>query len=157
MPFTLSEVNLERLSGPDDPEWVALQQCNKEAYENPLQPLPVLFVPLFSPIEGSDPVKRQALWDDWVKRGFQETKADPTSYWQKVTNEKGEIVAGALWKIHSTNPFENKGKPFVASWYPEGGARELAGLIIKQMGEVRAELGQRPQLCVYLPLIKDLV
>lgn len=126
----------------------ALIACQWASFENPHQP----FFRLFCPVLGGPgaAARAEALQTstnnqrDWLN-------ADPTSYWQKVTDtETGEIVGGALWKICPTSPFEVAEEHFEAYWYPEGGQRDFVTKALEQLEEPRAKMGRRPQLCMYL-------
>ncbi|KAK5996391.1 hypothetical protein PT974_01725 [Cladobotryum mycophilum] len=72
--------------------------------------------------------------------------ADPTGYWQKVVNDGGKIVAGALWKIYTTNPFEKPDEHEEAYWYPEGGQRDYVTTALGMFDGPRGKMGRRPHI-----------
>ncbi|EHK96447.1 hypothetical protein M7I_7841 [Glarea lozoyensis 74030] len=97
------------------------------------------------------PNARQESLEECTQRQLEWHRSDPSSYWQKVTDTAtGEIVAGALWKLYSENPFEKEDHE-EAYWYPEGGQREYVNGALEIFGRPRATMGRRPH--VYLNII----
>ena len=138
MHFELDEVDV-------DADFDALITCEWESYETPHQ----TFFRLFCPIIGSGPNARAESIRESTSRQLDWHRSDPTSYWQKVTDrETGKIVAGALWKICETNPFEQQDTHPEAYWFPEGGQREFVNKALEQFDAPRAKLAPRPQLCM---------
>jgi hypothetical protein len=136
MPFKLEDVN-------NDFDFDELIACEWESYENPLQP----FFRLFCPILGTGPNARAEAIEDSTKRQLVLHKSEPSSHWQKVTDtDTGKIIAGALWKIYMTNPFEHE-EDFEPFWYPEGSQRDFVKKALEQFDVPRAKLAQRPHLC----------
>jgi hypothetical protein len=136
MPFKLEDVN-------NDYDFDELIACEWESYENPLQP----FFRLFCPILGTGPNARAEAIEDSTKRQLVLHKSEPSSHWQKVTDtDTGKIIAGALWKIYMTNPFEHE-EDFEPFWYPEGSQRDFVKKALEQFDAPRAKLAQRPHLC----------
>lgn len=136
MPFTLSEANIPA----DFPELIA---CEWASYENP----PQTFFRLFCPIHGSGPTARADSLQEATARQLKWHQADPTSYWQKVTDTAtGKIVAGALWKIYKTDPFEKPDEHSGAYWFPEGGKRDYVNKSLEEFEAPRRRMARRPQL-----------
>ena len=136
MSFKLEETN----PAADFDELIA---CEWESYEKP----PQTFFLAFFPILGTGSDARAESLKDGTHRQLQWLQADPDSYWQKVTDtETGKIVAGALWKIHKTYPFEHPDQS-EAYWYPEGGQRDFATKVLELIAAPRAKMAQRPHLC----------
>lgn len=137
MPYTLNEVNPDK----DFPELIAAEW---ESYENPHQ----TFFRLFCPVRGQGPNARLESLEECTRRQLEWHRSDPTSYWQKVTDdETGRIVGGALWKICPTDPFEHESHGEEAYWYPEGGARDFVTQALGLFEAPRAKMGRRPQVC----------
>lgn len=137
MPFKLEEVDLAA----DFDELVA---CEWESFENP----PQTFFRLYFPILGTGPDAHAEAIKDGTRHQLEWFQSDPTSYWQKVTDsESGKIIAGALWKICKTNPFEHPDKHADATWYPEGTRREFATKALAQIDAPRTKMARRPHLC----------
>lgn len=141
MPLRLQEVDYSK-------DFDELIECEWISYENPNQP----FFALFFPIHGDGPDARAEAIKEGTARQLEWHKSDPTSYWQKVVNEEGKIVAGALWKICPTNPFEHE-EHLEVSWYAEGGARDYVSQALKLFEAPRARMAQRPQVCMYTTII----
>lgn len=135
MPFSLQEVDFAT-------DFAEIIDCEFTSYQNPEQ----TFFYLFCPVHGtrSDAVK------DAVIRQLGWHTSDPTSYWQKVVNDEGKIVAAALWKICPTNPFEHE-EHFEIDWYPEGGQLDYVTQALERFEAPRMRMGQRPQVCMWLP------
>ncbi|KAL9082640.1 MAG: hypothetical protein Q9165_008838 [Trypethelium subeluteriae] len=145
MAFRLEEINADE----DFPELI---QCEWEAYENPEQ----YFFRLFCPIVGSHPNARQESLEECTARQREWHLSDPTSYWQKVVDTgTGKIVAGALWKICSRNPFEEQ-EHESAYWYPEGDRREYVNAALELFEAPRSRLAPVPQWKDCLLVVKDL-
>lgn len=139
MPFKLDDVDID-----DFDELIA---CLWESYENPYQP----FFRLFCPIVGTGPTARAEALEASTSRQLAWHRSDPSSHWQKVTDtDTGKIIAGALWKTYKTNPFE-KPEDNDPDWYPEGSRRDFVKQAIQQLDSPRAQLAQRPHLCVSCP------
>lgn len=136
MPFKLDDVDID-----DFDELIA---CQWESYENPLQP----FYRLFCPIVGTGPAARAEALEEATSRQLSWHRSDPFSHWQKVTDtDTGKIIAGALWKTYKTNPFE-KPEDTEPYWHPQGSRRDFVKQAIRQFNFPRAQLAQRPQLCM---------
>ena len=139
MPFTLEEVDIAT-------DFAELIACEWVSYENPLQ----TFFRLFCPIHGSGPDAHTESLKEATARQLEWHRADPTSYWQKVTNSTtGKIVAGALWKICKTDPYEKPDEHTEAYWFPKGGARDFVNQALEQFEAPRARMARRPQVCMY--------
>lgn len=146
MPFKLEEVDV-------DVDFKELITSEWEAYENPDQ----TFFRLFCPIFGKGPTARAKALEEGIKRQLDWHRAEPPSCWQKVTDtDSGKIIAGALWKVHKTNPYEvpEDHEPY---WYPEGSQRDFVTKALEQFDAPREHCAQRPQLCMsrasgYLPV-----
>lgn len=134
MTFKLEEVNPEA-------DFAELMICLWESYEEPYQSLFRLFCPI---PEGKT---REVAIKESTVRQLDWFHADPTSYWQKITDsETGKIVAGALWKICKSNPFEPE-ESHEAFWFPEGGQRNFVTQALKLFEAPRARMAPKPQLC----------
>jgi len=137
MPFKLEDV---------DPaaDFQELIECEWVSYENPHQS----FFRLFCPIIGSGPTAREESLKECTSRQLEWHQSDPTSYWHKVIDvDSGKIVGAALWKIHTTNPFEHEDDHSEVYWYPEGGQREFVARALERFDAHRKKLAPRPQLC----------
>jgi hypothetical protein len=143
MLFKLDEVNV-------DVDFKELIACEWESYENPFQ----TFFRLFCPIRGTGPQAREESLRECTERQLEWHRSDPTSYWQKVTDvATGKIIAGALWKIYPTNPFEHLDLDHgEAYWFPEGGQRDFVNRALELFDAPRANMGQRPQVCKILSI-----
>ncbi|TVY18265.1 hypothetical protein LARI1_G005073 [Lachnellula arida] len=140
MPFKLEQANI-------DVDFKELIECEWESYERPLQ----TFFRLFCPIRGTGPHAREESLTECTQRQLEWHRSDPSSYWQKVTDSTtGKIVAGALWKICATNPFEHADHE-EAYWFPKGGQRDFVNQALERFEAPRAVMGQAPQ--VYLNII----
>ena len=136
MPLNLEEVDIPT----DFPELIS---CEWESYEQPAQNFFRLFCPIFGSREDSlaECTERQLDWHI----------SDPTSYWQKVTDtETKKIIAGALWKICPTNPFESASHE-EAYWYPDDERRDYVTAALEKFEAPRARLAAKPQLCMIDP------
>ena len=137
MPFKLEDVDY-------DNDFAELITCEWASYENPYQP----FFRLFCPVLGSGPNAHAESLKAAIARQLNWHSAEASSYWQKVVDaDSGKIVAGALWKIHKTNPFDPPQDPHEAEWFPEGGAREYVTKALAQFEAPRERMSQRPQVC----------
>jgi hypothetical protein len=138
MPFALLEVDTAT-------DFVELIECEWISYEKPDQ----TFFRLFCPIQGTGPTAREDSIKESTSRQLAWHLADPTSYWQKVVNEEDKIVAGALWKICPTNPFEHHDEDHSeVTWYPEGGQRDYVSQALERFDAPRMRMAQRPQVCM---------
>ena len=128
-----------------------LIECEWISYESPFQ----TFFRLFCPILGNGPKARSDSIKEATARQLEWHQSDPTSYWQKVTDENtGKIIAAALWKICPTNPFEHADSHSEAYWFPEGGQRDFVTKCLEQFDAPRATMAPRPQVCMYLIPLK---
>jgi hypothetical protein len=138
MPFRLEEIT-------SDSDFEELVECEWISWENPPQKFHRLICPTF----GDGPDARAESLRESTQRQLSWHKGDPTSHWLKVTDiNTGKIIAGALWKIFETNPFENW-TPSVAYWWPEGDKRDFASQALDQASLPRRELAARPHLCMF--------
>jgi hypothetical protein len=139
MNLKLEEVNI-------DVDFKELIACEWESYETP----PQTFFRLFCPIRGTGPQAREESLTECTMRQLEWHRSDPTSYWQKVTDSATDkIIAGALWKIYPTNPFEQP-EHVDAHWFPKGGQRDFINHAIQRFEAPRSTMGQRPQVCKIL-------
>ena len=77
------------------------------------------------------------------------TVADPHDHWLKVVDTStGKIVAGALWKIYTENPYRTPVPKLDAVWWPEGSEmRELTNEMYAQLSRDRPRMMGRPHCC----------
>lgn len=140
MPLKLEEIT-------SDADFEELVECEWISWENP----PQNFHKLICPIFGAGPNARAESLKEATARQLSWHKGNLASHWLKVTNvETGKIIAGALWKIFETNPFEHR-KPSVAYWWPKGDKRDFVSQALDQAGLPRRQLAARPHLCMCLP------
>ena len=137
MLFRLADVDT------DDDDFGELIACLWESFDRPYQP----FYRLYCPMLGTGPTARAEALQESTQHFRDWHRDDPASYWQKVTDvDTGKIVAGALWKIYKSNPFE-KPEDYEPYWYPEGSRRDFVRQAIKQFSFPRSQFAQRPQIC----------
>ncbi|MCJ1247290.1 hypothetical protein MMC30_004504 [Trapelia coarctata] len=131
MPFVVEEVNIEK-------DWDELFKCQWAAWTNPPQP----FWELMCPVSGEGPAAEAEAIKAGADHLLQLSKYDPNDRWVKVTDiDTGKIIAGALWKICSTNPFRAPPEKFDAFWWPEGSEfRELLNAMFGQMQDYRQKM-----------------
>ena len=137
--FTLQEVPAK--------DFTELIECEWDSYENPDQ----TFFRLFCPIHGTGHSARDYALKEATARQLEWHTSDPTSYWQKVVNDEGKIVGGALWKICPTNPFEHPDDHSEVYWYPKGSKRVYVAQALEIFEAPRMRMEQRPQVCMYRP------
>lgn len=125
----------------DDTQWEELMRSMVEAFENPMQSMFRLFRPVLEPGPQAD----EASYQEFKHRMQFEYGAD--GIWQKVINQDGKLVGGALWKIFYQNPFA-KHQDETVYWYPEGGARDFASGALELFEGPRRKWGTRPQVCM---------
>jgi hypothetical protein len=124
-------------------DFPALVRCMFESYEDP----PQKFFHVFFPIHGMGHEARETAIQECVERLKLWHANDPSSYWQKVVDEKtGKIAGGALWNIHEENPFANP-HPSNVTWFPDDGSRRFVEKALENHGRPRAEVAQKPHLC----------
>lgn len=138
MPFRLEEVN-------PSVDWTELIELQWTSFENPVQP----FFRFWNSIIKEGPNAREETLKQAMALDLYMYRRDPTSYWQKVVDiDTGKIIAGALWQIYLTNPFELESSN-IAWWYPEGGQRKFASKILEQFDVPRKRTASRPQVCMF--------
>jgi len=142
MGFKLEEVDATNIA-----EFTELIECEWISYENPYQ----TFFRLFCPVFGEGPDAHDNSVKEAVKHQLEWHQSDPTSYWQKVVDDRGKIIAAALWKICPTNPFEHPDDHSEAYWFPEGGQRDFVTNCLERFDAPRQRMAPRPQL--YLNII----
>lgn len=100
MPLKLHELT-------KDEEFKAVCDVEHEAYSHP-------FNGVWEITTGSSPedcCARQLAWHN----------ADPNSHWLYVTDdETGQVIGGAQWIVHRTNPYVVEQPVKTAYWLPEG-------------------------------------
>ena len=138
--FTLQEVDPAK-------DFTELIECEWDSYENPDH----TFFRLFCPIHGTGHSAREDALKEATARQLEWHTSDPTSYWQKVVNDEGKIVGGALWKICPTNPFEHPDDHSEVYWYPKGSKRDYVAQALEIFEAPRMRMGQRPQVCMCRP------
>ena len=140
MPLKLEEID----PAADFEELIA---CEWASFEKP----PQTFFRLFFPVLGTEPDAHAEALKEGTVRQLQWFQSERDSCWQKVTDtSSGKIVAGALWKIHRTNPYEHPDGHSQAYWYPEGGQRDFVNQALDLFAAPRAKMAQRPHLCMYV-------
>ena len=138
MPLVLEEADLDRdYDGIFEAEWAA--------WTNPPQ---VLWALMF-PAEGSEPEAIEKSKKVAADRQLQFTRIDPHDRWLKVTDtETGKIIAGALWKIYTSNPYRAPQQPLDAFWWPEGHEmRHLANDMYNQLQVTRPKIAATAHAC----------
>ena len=61
-----------------------------------------------------------------------------------VDDRTGEVLGGAHWNHHKTNPYEHGVPDLTAYWWPEGDGREFATSLMKQCYGLRGKRMWRP-------------
>lgn len=136
MALQLQDVNPET-------DFPKLARCLLEAYEDPYQ----RFLHVLLPVHGPGPEAREAAIQEAAERLQLWHSLDPASHWQKMVEvDTGNIVGGASWQIHKTNPFEDA-HPMEATWFPDDSSRVFAEKALENFGRPRFEAAQRPHLC----------
>lgn len=138
MPLIVENVNFEK-------DWDELFESQWAAWTNPPQP----FWQLMFPVSGDGPGAEAEAKKVGADRQLQLSKSDPNNRWLKVIDtDTGKIVAGALWKIYSTNPFRAPPEKFDAFWWPEGSEfRELINAMFQQMQADRQKMMNVTHAC----------
>ena len=138
MPLHVEEVNIEK-------DWTELFECEWAAWTQPPQP----FWELLNPVFGDGPEARAEAIKLGAARQLQMTTMDPDNRWIKVTDtDTGKIIAGALWKISTTNPFRAPPKKFDAVWWPEGSEfRQLLNAMFGHLQSHRQKMMNEAHAC----------
>ena len=136
MPFTLSPAS--------DSDFLDLMRVFWISFEDPYQG----FLRAVAPIKNND---RETSLVEFAAAQLKEYKSDPEMTWLKVVDsETGNIVGGAKWLLHRSNPFANPPEePFQATWYPEGPGREFVTQAVLGVLMPRMRRAQRPHACVF--------
>lgn len=115
----------------------------QEINENP----PQKFFHVFFPIHGTDEKAREDAIEEGATRLKLWHTQDPSSYWQKVVDkDTGNIVAGALWKIHKENLFASPQVPEI-TWFPDDSSRLFIAQALETHSAPRVRVAQKPHLC----------
>ncbi|KAI1500855.1 acyl-CoA N-acyltransferase [Biscogniauxia marginata] len=139
MALQLQELNAET-------DFPAIARCLFESYEDP----PQKFFHVFFPIHGVGGKAREEAIDECAVRLKQWHTHDPSSYWQKVIDTKtGRIAGGALWNIHTENPFAEPHDEEV-TWFPNDSSREYAAQAIESHSAPRARVAQKPHVYLFI-------
>ncbi|KAI1120829.1 hypothetical protein F5Y10DRAFT_257622 [Nemania abortiva] len=127
-------------------DFPALTKCLAESYDNPVQK----FVNVYFAPRGEGKAAEEDRLKEAANRFAEWHAHDPSSYWQKVVDtDTGEIVGGALWNIHTDNPFAHPHNLEV-TWLPDDGSRTFAEEFLQQYGTPRALVGQKPQVYLFI-------
>ena len=115
--------------------------CEWAAYYNPYHP----FMQVLFPDLGGSPSSRAAAIEESKERQWQWHSGDATSHWLYVEDdESGEIVGGAQWHVHETNPFEGPQPKLEAYWWPEGECKRFMNEMLEQVYGPRRVKMTRP-------------
>ena len=69
------------------------------------------------PVFGTTAEAKSALLQEPKERQWQRHRDDPTSHWLYVEDdESGEIIGGAQWHVHETNPWVEPQPKLDAYW-----------------------------------------
>lgn len=137
MPLTLKECT-------DSSTFSHIVDCEWAGYYNPYHP----FMQVLFPVFGATPAARAAAIQESKARQWAWHSADPTSHWLYVQNdETGEVVGGAQWHVHETNPFEEAQPKLEAYWWPEGECRRFVDEMLEQVYGPRRVKMARPHVC----------
>ncbi|KAI0433805.1 acyl-CoA N-acyltransferase [Xylaria sp. FL1042] len=138
MPFEIREVDAKT-------DFPSIAERLIEAFDDPPQGGAQVFsAPLGEGGEAARIAEKATRYAAWHA-------LDSCSHWYKaVDTDTSEIIGGALWNIHSSNPFAHQ-HDFVVSWFPDNGSRRFAESFLAQYSAPRAAIGQRPQ--VYLSIM----
>ena len=117
MPLQLAEVQTKA-------EMAEIVSVEWEAYSKPLNS----FWDIQKGPSIEECTERQWAWHE----------AEPGSHWLKVVDrELGQVVGGAEWIIHKTDPFLKPPMPMTAYWWPEGTWRTISRSWMKTSREDR--------------------
>ena len=135
MPLELQDVS--------QADFPPLINCLWESYESPPQGL----FRLFCPINAVGATDRESALKESTDRLWDWKTSDPDTYWQKVIDTTtGNIVGGALWKLHNKNPHDDP-ETLDPYWQPEGGERDFTAQALAQHEEPRECLATRAHVC----------
>jgi hypothetical protein len=140
MPLLVEEVNLEK-------DFDELFNCQWAAWTNPPQaPWELMF-----PILGSGPSAEAEAIKAGRDRQLQDTKASPNDRWVKVIDtDTGKIIAGALWKMYTTNPYRAPLEKLDACWWPAGSElKELASSMYDQLQAYKPKMMSVAHACSF--------
>lgn len=100
-----------------DEEFKSVVKVEIEAYSNPYN--------------GVFEITRGISQEECYSRQLSWHKSDPSSHWLYVLDEEsGQVLGGAQWNIHRTNPYEVPQPMRTAYWLPDGkSSRNLVALI----------------------------
>lgn len=119
-----------------DEEFTELIQCEWTSYETPYNG----FFQLYCPTTGTGTNARSESMKESTDRQLAWHKDDKTSVWIKVVDkDSGQVVGGAQWNIHHSNPYPNGVEDTDAFWWPEGEGRRFASMALEQWYGPRAE------------------
>ncbi|MCJ1376076.1 hypothetical protein MMC20_007314 [Loxospora ochrophaea] len=105
---------------------------------------------LFFPVRGSRPsAEADAIASGAARQFHGSTDNNPHDVWLKVVDtDTGAIIAGALWKFYTENPYNSPLEPFDAAWWPEGSeCRALTNSYYEQLRGNRPRMMSRPHAC----------
>ncbi|KAI1386436.1 uncharacterized protein F4822DRAFT_316442 [Hypoxylon trugodes] len=127
-------------------DFPALARCFFESYEDP----PQKFFHAWFPIHGDGTEAREAAIAEAATRLRTWQAQDPTMHWHQVIDtDTGRVAGGALWNVHTENPFASE-EHMEASWFPDDGSRRYVEQVLEQHGAPRARVGQRPQVYLFI-------
>ncbi|KAK8128866.1 hypothetical protein PG984_009974 [Apiospora sp. TS-2023a] len=142
---------------PIDPavDYPALARCLFESYEDP----PQRFFHVWFPTHGDGGAEaREAAIAECAARLKLWQDEDSTMHWQKVVDtETGRIAGGALWNIHTENPFDDPSshQPEV-TWFPDDGARRFVEQALEIYNRPKQRAAAKPHLYKRAEYILDL-
>lgn len=90
-----------------DEEFKSVVEVEIEAYSNPYN--------------GVFEITRGTSQEECYSRQLFWHKSDPSSHWLYVVDEESsQVLGGAQWNIHQTNPYEVPQPMRTAYWLPDG-------------------------------------
>ncbi|KAL9091713.1 MAG: hypothetical protein Q9165_004789 [Trypethelium subeluteriae] len=129
--FTVEEVSVrEELDGIADCIWEVMEH-NDSAHK--------VFYPVLHDRETALSECKERLWNEHIN--------DPSSHWIFVrdgSSDSLKVLGACQWRFYEQNPFPYGMPDVKATWWPEGGARDLASEFARKCLSPRAAWMSRP-------------
>ncbi len=137
MPLTLKECN-------DFGTFSSIVDCEWKGYYNPYH----TFMQVLFPVFGATTEARAAAIQESKERQWQWHTGDPTSHWLYVEDsETSQVIGGAQWHVHETNPWAERRPKLEAYWWPEGECKKFVEEMLEQVYGPRMVKMRRPHTC----------
>ncbi|KAI0177076.1 hypothetical protein BJ166DRAFT_572942 [Pestalotiopsis sp. NC0098] len=116
-----------------DEEFKSVVEVEVEAYSNPYN--------------GVFEITRGTSQEECYSRQLSWHKSDPSSHWLYVVDgESGQVLGGAQWNIHRTNPYEVSQPMRTAYWLPDGPLKQIGDQLIRSLRTHRPSHMSKPHI-----------